>query len=230
MELNLIEKKSSNSVREYVYQTLRTNIMNLNLKPGSNITEKDIAEMLAVSRTPAREALIKLSQEDLLDIYPQKGTVVSLIDLEHVEEARFIRKNLEIAVMKCACSEFPQDVLFELQTNLNAMEFQMKQSPVNALNLFELDNTFHKLIFKGCNKMKAWALITQVGTHLNRVRFLKLLSTQSFWGGVLKQHLKIVQAIRDKDVKKGVEVLDKHLGKLDMEIEALRLQFSEYFK
>ncbi len=127
MQFTAIERKTSDSVREYVYQVLKSSIMFLDLEPGTNITEKDIAQKLNVSRTPVREALIKLSQEDLLDIYPQKGTVVSLIDLSHVEEARFIRRNLERATIEMACSAFPPAGLFDLQSNHNSMEFQVNR-------------------------------------------------------------------------------------------------------
>jgi DNA-binding GntR family transcriptional regulator len=140
----------------------------MHLIPGQNISEKEMADVLNVSRTPVREAFIKLSQEELLDIYPQKGTYVSMIDLNHVEESRFMRASLERAVIKQVCQAFPAESLFELQLNLSTQELCMDEN--NHDKLFKLDEDFHGLIFTGCNKKRVWIAIQQMSTHFNRVR------------------------------------------------------------
>src|SRR5262249_9041063 len=88
------------STRDAVYHKLKEQILSVELIPGTNISEKEISVQMGVSRTPVRESFVRLSQEGLLDIYPQRGTVVSLIDLELVEEARFMREQLECAVVR----------------------------------------------------------------------------------------------------------------------------------
>ena len=118
MNLPLVERFAQESTREYVCRLLRTNILHLNLLPGSSVAEKDIAEILAVSRTPVREAFIKLAQEGVLEIIPQKGSYVSLIDPEQVEEMKFCRSSLEKEVIKLACVSFPREELFQLQSCL----------------------------------------------------------------------------------------------------------------
>ncbi|UUZ94098.1 GntR family transcriptional regulator [Paenibacillus sp. P25] len=90
-------------IRDYVHETLRKNIMELKLEPGRFISEKEVIEMLQVSRTPIREAFVKLSQEELIETIPQKGSFISLIDLKLVEESRFVRETLERAVVRQAC-------------------------------------------------------------------------------------------------------------------------------
>lgn len=81
-----MERLPQESTRECVYRMLRANIMNLQHTPGSTVSETDIAESLHISRTPIREASIRLVHEKLIDVFPQKGTYVSLIDLRYVEE------------------------------------------------------------------------------------------------------------------------------------------------
>lgn len=225
----IIEEKKIVSVRDFVYQTLRNNIMCLNLQPGENITKNDLAEKLHVSRTPVGEALIQLSKEELVEIYPQKGTVVSLINLRHVYEGKFIRQSLEGAVIRIACQDFPENILFELQSNLKAMEFILTQNQMNILTLFNLDQTFHQTIFKGCRKEKAWLVITQTSTHLNRARYLKMLSSANAWESVLKEHTEIIAAIQSRNVEHGIMLMEKHLGGVDTWLENLKLQFSSYF-
>jgi DNA-binding GntR family transcriptional regulator len=89
------ENAPSHTIGDGVYFTLRKNIVNLNLKPGEPLNVKSISEKLGVSRTPVRDAFIKLEKEGLVDVFPQKGTSVSRIDLRRVDEEKFIRESLE---------------------------------------------------------------------------------------------------------------------------------------
>ena len=90
-----ITQSSIRSARDQVYYWLKEDIMKFRLIPGTHISEKEISGKYEVSRTPVREAFLQLAKEGLLEIYPQKGTRVSLIDLDLVEEARFMRENLD---------------------------------------------------------------------------------------------------------------------------------------
>jgi GntR family transcriptional regulator, rspAB operon transcriptional repressor len=74
INLECLEKTRGESAREYVTRILRSNILNLNLIPGQSISENEVAELLKMSRTPVREAFIRLFQDNLIEIYPQKGT------------------------------------------------------------------------------------------------------------------------------------------------------------
>ena len=135
-------KRRNFSTRDHVYETLKENIIRLNLKPGQSVSEKEISEMLNVSRTPVREAFVKLAQEELLEVYPQRGTFISLIDLDHVEEVRFIRELLERASAKLA-AENPQNVdLVSLKENLQRQRFCIDEK--NYEKLFELDEELIK--------------------------------------------------------------------------------------
>ena len=79
-------------LKEVIYTEVKNRILNLEYKPGQMISETEISEMLNVSRTPVREVFIRLSYEKLINIYPQKGTFVSLIDLHFVEESVYMRQ------------------------------------------------------------------------------------------------------------------------------------------
>jgi GntR family transcriptional regulator, rspAB operon transcriptional repressor len=227
MELVLFEKKSTESVKDYTYMILRNNIIELNLKPGQIISENEIAKILNVSRTPIREAFAKLVSEDLLEIYPQKGTMVSLIDLNRVEEARFMRANLEQAVMKLACEEFPEDYLFQLEFNLNQQEFCMAKK--NYTGAFELDNELHKLIFKGCKKERIWNAIYFMNADFDRIRTLNLISGMNM-DIIIEQHKAIVNAIKTKNSELGMKIVNEHLTKVNDDKKILVNQYPTYFK
>ena len=91
------EQLARENGRDYALRTLKENIIRLELEPGSSISDREVASQLSLSRTPVREALLELAKSKVIDIYPQKGSVVSLIDYELVEEAYFIRNVLETA-------------------------------------------------------------------------------------------------------------------------------------
>jgi DNA-binding GntR family transcriptional regulator len=96
---NSLVHPAGSSVQDRVYAALRKSIINLNLVPGTVISEKEISLRFQVSRTPVREALIHLSKEGLVQVIPQRGTMVSLIDPARVQQEFFLRECLETAIL-----------------------------------------------------------------------------------------------------------------------------------
>ena len=108
-------KAQDNSIRENVYRVIRENITSLQLAPGTTVSTQELAAKLQVSRTPVREAFIRLQKEDLVEITPQKGTMVSRIDLTRAEKERFIRESLETAILPLFLQNCTEPDLKELE-------------------------------------------------------------------------------------------------------------------
>ena len=225
--IELIEKRPSESIKDYTYLVLRKNIIDLNLKPGQIISENEIASRINVSRTPIREAFARLVSEELLEIYPQKGTQVSFIDLNRVEEARFMRLQLEQAVVKLACEDFPENYLFKLESNINQQEFCLVKK--NYIAALDLDNSFHELIFKGCGKARIWNAIHFMNGDFDRIRALNLISSRNM-DIVHAQHRDIFNAIKAKDSTLGVNLVCDHLTKVNNDKIILLDEYPTYFK
>lgn len=225
--MQMINRLQQETTREYVYRFLKNNIMTLKVTPGSALSEKDIADLLKVSRTPVREAFIQLSSEYLLDIIPQKGTYVSLIDLDNVEEAKFLRETLEKVVVDLACTEFPEDTILTLHHNLKLQELYLQEK--NYDNFYEADESFHGTIFAGCKKARTWQLIQQMLTHYNRVRHLTTTVGYDLQI-LLKQHKALVSAIENKDIALGQKTINLHLDKVNFDIKDLLRDYTYYFK
>ena len=98
-----VEKLAGESTRDYASRFLCTNIVSLELKPGQFLSETELAGEIGVSRTPLREALIDLNHSHVIETYPQRGSMVALIDPDLVEESRFIREVLDVSVVEIAC-------------------------------------------------------------------------------------------------------------------------------
>ena len=103
-----------------------------------------MSETFRVSRTPVREAFVRLAQEGLLNIYPQRGTFVAKIDLNHLEEARFVRENLEKAVLAEAGNGISSQALQALRTNLAAQT--ICRDAGDYQQMLDLDNEYHRII------------------------------------------------------------------------------------
>ena len=224
--MNIVEQLPQESIREYVYRLLRLNIINLSIPPGQSISEQDIADQLHVSRTPVREAFIKLAQENLLDIVPQKGSYVSLIDIGQVEESKFARETLERKVIEMACVSFPADELFQLQANVTLQDLCISEK--NYLKFFELDEIMHGIFFKGCRKGRTWSMLQQMNAQYNRVRMLNL-SVGYDWDQIIHQHKELIRAIREKDMDLGKYMIDLHLNKVVVDLEYLQAEYCHFF-
>ena len=218
--------KPNMSVTDYVHKTIKENIINWTLKPGMKISEKEISDMLGVSRTPVRETFIKLANEKLLEVLPQRGTIISKIDLDQVAEVRFIREALEGAVMKLATASFPEGYIQVLENNLQLQRKCVEEKDYKRY--FELDEEFHKTIFIGCNKTRTWEVVQLVNTQYARVRVLSLINEINYLK-LIDQHSTILTAIKNNDTELGQQVVIKHLKKLLIDQEELKNKYPDYF-
>jgi DNA-binding GntR family transcriptional regulator len=180
--------------------------------------------MLHISRTPVREAFIRLVEAGLLEIYPQRGSFVSLIDIEQAEEACFVRKVVEKAIIKEACESFPENDLFDLSANLAIQNFCKQEK--NYEKLFQLDNEFHRIIYRGCGKERVWRHISRMNYNFDRLRIIRL-SRGISWDLIIHQHEQIAQLIREKNSAQVDNAVDEHLPKAF--VDELTIQHPEYF-
>ncbi|MGG5460169.1 GntR family transcriptional regulator [Clostridium sp. B9] len=204
----LYEKLDKETGKDYVYRVLKDNIMCLELKPGELLSESDLSKKLNVSRTPIREVLIKLKAEKLIEVKPQAGTYVSPIDWNLIEEAVFIRYNLEKEALREACENFSEDILMEMEKCLFAQKL-VAQKGNNLLEFHNLDKEFHKLLFVGINKSNVWESICNISTHYNRMRLLAEMKLNKEF--LVDQHITYLDIIKNKDIDIIDEVVSQHI-------------------
>lgn len=222
-----LEREKREYAREYVVRVLRHNIINLNLKPGQLVSENEIAEVLGISRTPVREAFIELSKESLVEIYPQKGTCISPIDMDVVEETRFLRCAVEKAVAKLCCDVFTESDIAYLEENVRLQEECIAASK-DYKHLLSLDNSFHEYLFKACNKKMIYGLIKSAMAHFDRVRILNLLEMDM--EVTVKEHKQILEAIKNKEKEMAEKFMEQHLTRVIFDMSYLKEKHPEYFK
>ena len=194
--------------KDFSYRVIREGIMSLELLPGQEISEIELAAALQISRTPIREVMTKLREENLVDVIPQVGTYVSKIHLKLIDEAAFMRFTIEKEVLKLSCGSFPKDKLLELKKNVAIQEVLLRQKGEER-DFHKLDTEFHHLIFQGNNKENVWAAITRISTHYNRMRVLYELENQ--FNEAVVQHKNIITVIENKDVDQVDKILSEHI-------------------
>ncbi len=220
-------KKQVMSARDEVYWKLREQILMLELPPGTPLSENESAARFQVSRTPVRESFMRLAQEGLVQVLPQRGTFVSLIDTALVEEARFMREQLEKAVIRLACMQFPAEAAAKLELNLLEQQRTIAKQDYNAM--FELDEAFHRTLFDGCGKSNMWLAMQQLNVHLNRSRMLKLVDDFN-WENLYEQHCRMADAVKAKDTAAAEQLMQEHLSLGIADQALLKEKYPHYYK
>jgi DNA-binding GntR family transcriptional regulator len=224
--MDSLEEKQSRSVQDSVYTALRTSIINLNLAPGTAISEKEISRRFGVSRTPVREAFIRLSKEGLVRVIPQKETQVSLVDFRRVEQEFFLRESLETSVLEPFIRQSGETQFEELE---RLVEMQCAALEKNALvDFIRRDNDFHRIFFLAGGQPLSWETLQSMSGHYHRARLLTI-RIRGVAEDIPDQHRRILGALREKDLGEARALLHRHLHKLDTEEPMLREEFPAYF-
>lgn len=191
-----------------IYERLRRAITTLAMLPSEALSEKELSLQLGVSRTPVREALIRLADEGLIDILPQRGSFVAPIRLRDVEEAQFIRESLEVAVARRLAGHCSRRFLHELNVNLARQE---RAVAADDRDLFlELDEAFHRQCCEEAGLSKSWRVIQSVKLQMDRVRYLSL-PDPGHLKALLGQHRAIADAIKAGDERQAGLSMSEHL-------------------
>lgn len=221
----MVGPKHRESSRDYAYRLIRHMIINMDLIPGSKVSETELAELLGISRTPVREALIDLARNKVVTIQPQKGTVISLIDPLLVEEARFLRLTIEKEVVALLCEEQYQTELNQLDECIALQEFYLAQQ--NYEKFLELDNQLHQLFFKLTDKNNIYQLMKGLNIHFDRARTFIFKHKPSM--KTVEEHKAILNAIRQKDKTKAKECIEHHLHQYILDKEQFEKEYSYFF-
>ncbi|MBR4631110.1 MAG: GntR family transcriptional regulator [Treponema sp.] len=218
--------KSESSVQSAVYNALKNNIMTLQMKPGTVMSTQEVAKKLDVSRTPVREAFIQLQRDGLVNIFPQKETIVSRIDLSKVEQERFIRESLECANLELVVEKFTRKDISELELNIERQHSTISACDYNSL--LTLDNEFHHYLFKITEQKLAWEMISSTSNHYSRIRLITVWNKDIMMETIL-QHQKILSAIQEKDAEYAKITVKAHLHQLENQIGKLIQEYPDYF-
>jgi DNA-binding GntR family transcriptional regulator len=212
--------------RSVIYAKLRAQIISLERCPGDPIAESQIASDYGVSRTPVREAVLRLADEGLIEIFPQSGTIVARIPLASLPEAIVIRKALEQTSVQSAAERATRSQAVAISAIL---ERQREAKRANDRDAFHLaDESFHAAIAEASGYPGIWKLVSQVKVHVDRYRRLTL-PQRGRMERVIGEHARILAGIEAGDAAGAVAAMAAHLDGLAADIADIRRLNPNYF-
>lgn len=209
-----------------IYSELRMELVSMQRRPGEAISEAEIALSYGVSRTPVREAILKLSDEGLLEIYPQSGIFVSRIPIAALPEAIIIRKALEETTARLAAEHATTSQILSLRS---VLERQREANAARDSDAFhQADELFHATIASVAGHPGIWKFIQQVKVHVDRYRLLTLPQLGRM-AKVIGEHEAVVTAIEAHDPERARQAMENHLESLLENISATQHINPGYF-
>ena len=227
LRIPLSERTSGASAREQVYAVLREAIVSAELEPGRRLSENELGERLGVSRTPIREALVRLRDERLVAIAPQLGTFVTLISKQAVGDAHFVREALECSAIRLAATRASDADLAALQANLAAQSHAEAEHDAAAFD--RLDDALHQTLCGLSGHAIAWDLSRRANGHLDRVRRLSL-PEPGYLGEMVAEHRSVVAAVAQGDPDAAEGALRHHLRMVLSSLPAIQAAHPDYFE
>lgn len=191
-----------------VYQDLRQKIVSMQMRPGDPVSEKDIANQYGMSRTPVREAVQRLADERLVEVFPQSGTFVARIPYDELPEALVIRKALETTAVRLAAQKATRSQILTLASLIEQQnEAASRDDPVG---FHKGDEGFHAKIAEISGFPGIWRLVLQVKVQVDRYRQLTLRMPRRMLI-VIEDHKRILSGIQAGDPDAAERAMVAHL-------------------
>jgi len=226
-ERRLADSGPGASVAARTFDVLLDQILTFRLKPHELISEKAMSEALGVSRTPVREALARLAGLGLIDIYPQRGSMVAPLRIADLEKSQFLRESLEVGLIKRAVESPHRELLLKELKGELAIQ-QTFASIGDDRRFYRSDELFHQHIATRAGFPGIWADISAAKLHMDRFRFLSFPRLDSM-SVVLGQHRRIVDALERADAQEAEEAMRTHLRRIFAVLDVVRERYPQYF-
>jgi GntR family transcriptional regulator, rspAB operon transcriptional repressor len=209
------ERAASKAAR--VYETLRRRIRELALPPGAPLRKEEIAAELGVSRAPVSEAIARLAEEGLAEIFPQHGSFVAPIRPEAVRESLFIRAALEIEAMRRLAPAADAGLVARLEDNLAGQAAALDEGDLARFH--DLDEALHALLFAAAGTPRTLRILDAARAPLDRVRRLALPEAGRPQA-TLAEHRRLVDAVKSGDAELAGAAMRVHLALAARSVEA----------
>lgn len=218
---------TSGSISHTIYDNLKQDILSLRLKPGQVLSENEFAKYFQVSRTPVHNAFAQLKAEGLVNVLPQRGTIVSYLDWDFIQQIIYMRTQVEIGVYTDIIYNWDEHLIEPLTKNLNR---QLKIAPDDSSldEFFALCDEFHGIFFASMGKEKLWKDVILTQYDYTRYRWL-LYSIAQRRIDMYHEHLNLFNLICDKNISGIHRLIPLHHPTNGEFFPDELEQFKEYF-
>jgi DNA-binding GntR family transcriptional regulator len=208
-----------------VFEHLREQIVSLELAPGTALSRVTLAETYGLSQTPIRDALMRLAEEALVEIYPQHTTVVSRIDIPAARQAHFLRQSLELEIVHLLAQR-PDPVLHKrLQASIDLQ--RVSHANGEYQQFIDADQAFHRDMHAAAGVSSLWELEQRYSGHLDRLRRLHLPEAGKA-ERIMDDHQRLLDAIVAQEPGRAQQVLREHLSGTLSQVAEICKRYPEY--
>ena len=208
-----------------VVDYLREKIIGLEFSPGTVLSRSEIAARFGLSQTPVRDALMRLAEEGLVEIYPQHKTVVSRIDLASARQAHFLRRSIEIEVARTLAERRNAGFIRELRMTIARQRSLLETA--DYAEFANADQDFHRQMFNAAGVPDLWDLVRRQSGHIDRLRRLHL-PTPGKGADIVREHGRLVDALARSDPALAEQRIREHMSGTMSRIEAIRSSHPDY--
>ena len=215
---------------DYVIDTLKKEILKLELKPGQAISENEICARFDVSRTPVREALRRLQEQGFVRTVPYSGTYVTLLNLDDIRQMIYMRIAVELMVMKDFMQVATPLLLEEVRHQIRCQELLIQQAKFEPEEFYAMDDQMHMLWFSATGRLKLWTVIQAQQLHYTRFRMLDFV-TETDFTRIIREHAGLLDMLEKRDTHDLEEALKKHLSiSMTRMYHAIEVEYRNYFE
>lgn len=212
-----MEKTKDNS--EIIYETIKKEIIDATRKPGDIFNEKEFATNMGISRTPVREAVLRLANEGLLLVMPRRGTFVSHISTADVRDMYQVRKILEPQIAAIAAQKCDKEIakqwrnFFKEEKNTGKAHSKDCIHPGNkTLDVYsDSDALFHIFIAECTGNRILISQIEELMTLTQRIRSLSNVVREDRFLSAVSEHIAITKALVSADSEEASKAMLIHL-------------------
>jgi DNA-binding GntR family transcriptional regulator len=219
-------RQDGGSMASQVYDRLMQQILDMQLPPFQELSEARLAAEFGVSRTPVREAFARLARRGLVEILPQRGTIVSPLSENLIAKSRFIREALERPLARLAAERLTPEIAALLKREIVLQ--QTFAGLGDDQDFLQSDDRFHSLIAKAAGFETIWDDVREAKFHMDRIRRLSLLSQEHMYF-IVREHEEILARLQAHDVKGADDSMTVHLASVMHELDVIRAAHPEYF-
>jgi DNA-binding GntR family transcriptional regulator len=195
------------SLADRAYHAIREMIVSVELRPGAVIDERGLMERLGIGRTPTREALRRLAQERLVEVYPRRGMFVTSVEIRDLASLAEVRSVLESHVARLAAERAPDEDRTAFDTLLDELG---QRTDLDARELMGLDERIHRQVYRAAHNPFLESTLEEYYVLALRIGYLALDRTRELEEAVLG-HRELLEAIRDGDADRAEETMRRHV-------------------
>lgn len=225
--LQLRPREAARQGAPQVFEQLRERIVALELAPGTVLDRVGLQKAFGLSSTPIRDALLRLADEGLVDIFPQSATRVSLIDVAQARQAQFLRRAVELETVHVLCAARDKDFVPMLRQLVAEQKALAAQQDYPAF--IRSDRLFHLRMYEAAGAPGLYALVRQRSGHIDRIRQLHL-PVAGKMQQIVRDHGLIVNAVAAGDAARAEACMRDHLSRSLAFSPELRERHPGYFK